>query len=254
MPTGSHPVKNRYGIECAYRVTQPHEIGLFPADFLQVSVFRRWPNALDTMLKTVDACRSANIRYVIHPVEYGLCELRPERRKIIMDDLRTMALHADLALIIHDESMHGGKRLAGEAADAYRQNLLELSRLCLVSIENAGANKDITWFWREYAGSITLDIGHLEVAGIDSTEFVRALEPDLLQVIDFVHIHRVNGLRGGIRDHWGLTEDCRELQALKELLARKKGLRVILEIIEAEDLGSSLNLLRSLSSRQITHR
>lgn len=202
---------------------------------------------MDTMLKTVDACKSAHIRYVIHPVEYGLSELRPERRKILMDDLHVMALQADLALIIHDESMQGGKRLAGEAADTYRQGLAELSRLCLVSIENAGANKDIKWFWREYAGSITLDIGHLEVAGIDSVDFVRTLEPDLLDAIDFVHMHRVNGIRGGIRDHWGLTEDCRELRALKELLARKKGLRVILEIIEAEDVGKSLDLLRSLA-------
>ncbi len=234
-------------MQCAYRVTQPHEISLFPADFLQVSVFHRWPNAVDTMLKTVDACRSAHIRYVIHPVEYWLSESRPERRKILMDDLHVMALHTDLALIIHDESMQGGKRLANEAADTYRQGLLELSRLCLVSIENAGANKDIKWFWREYAGSITLDIGHLEVAGIDSIEFARTLEPDLLDAIDFVHMHRVNGTRGGIRDHWGLTEDCRELQALKALLARKKGLRVILEIIEAEDVGKSLDLLRSLA-------
>ena len=247
IPTGSELGKNRSGIQCAYRVTQPHEISLFPADFLQVSVFRRWPNAMDTMLKTVDACRSAHIRYVIHPVEYGLSELRPERRKIMMDDLHAMALHADLALIIHDESMRSGKRLANEEADTYRQGLLELSRLCVVSIENAGVSKDIKWFWREYAGSITLDIGHLEVGGIDSIKFVRTLEPDLLEAIDFVHMHRVNGVRGGIRDHWGLTEDCKELKALKELLARKKGLRVILEVIEADDLEKSLDLLRGLA-------
>jgi sugar phosphate isomerase/epimerase len=253
MTTGIRFGENRSGIQCAYRVTQPHEIGLFSADFLQVSVFRRWPNALETMLKTVDACRSANIRYVIHPVEYSLCELRPEHRRIIMDDLHVMALHTDLALIIHDESTQAGKRLTNEAADAYRQGLAELSRLCVVSIENAGANKDVKWFWREYAESITLDIGHLEIAGIDSVDFVATLEPDLLEAIDFVHLHRVNGLRGGIRDHWGLTEGCRELRALEELLARKKGLRVILEIIEAEDLEKSLNLLRSLSSRKITH-
>ena len=202
---------------------------------------------METMLKTVDACRSAHIRYVIHPVEYGLSELRPERRKIMMEDLHVMALHADLALIIHDESTKGGKRLGVEEAGTYRQGLLELSRLCAVSIENAGVNRDIKWFWREYASSVTLDIGHLEVRGIDSVEFVRTLEADLLKAIDFVHIHRVNGLRGGIRDHWGLTEDCRELRALKELLARKKGLRVILEIIEAEDLEKNLDLLRSLS-------
>ncbi len=233
-------------MQCGYRVTEPHEIGRFPADFLQVSVFRRWPNAMSTMLATVDACRAAHVRYVIHPVEYTLSELRPERRKILMDDLRIMAAHTDLALIVHDESTKDGKRLANEEDDTYRQSLLELSRICPVSIENAGTNKDIKWFWREHARSITLDIGHLEVAGIDSVKFVRNLEPQLLEEIDFVHMHRVNGIRGGIRDHWGLTADCRELRALKELQARTTGLKVILEIIEALDLEESLNLLRTL--------
>ncbi len=202
---------------------------------------------METMLRTTEACRSAHIRYVIHPVEYTLSEVRPERRKILMDDLRVMAERADLALIVHDESMPGGKRLADEETDAYRQSLLELSRLCVVSIENAGANKDVTRFWREYAESITLDMGHLEVAGIDSIKFVKSLDSDILEKIDFIHMHRVNGVRGGIRDHWGLTEDCRELIALKELLARKRGLRLILEIIEAEDVEKSLDLLRSLA-------
>ena len=79
--TARHPGWNRSGFESAYRVTQPHEVGLYPADFLQISVFRRWPNAMETMLSTVEACRSAHIRYVIHPVEYTLSELRPERQK-----------------------------------------------------------------------------------------------------------------------------------------------------------------------------
>jgi len=234
-------------MECGYRVTQPGEVDLFAADLLQVSVFHRWPNAIDTMLKTVDACRTAHKRYVIHPVEYFLTEVRPERRKIMMDDLRLMARNADLALIVHDESTRGEKRLVDEKVDAYRQSLIELSSFCVVSIENSGAIKDITHFWREYATSITLDIGHLEVAGIDSVHFVNALEHDLVEKVDFVHMHRVNGVRGGIRDHWGLTEDCRELRALKQLLMRKRGLRVILEIIETEDVEKSLNLLHSLA-------
>jgi hypothetical protein len=239
--------KTGQNIYCAYRVTTPDEIGRFPADFLQVSVFRRWPNAIDSMFKTVAACHASHMRYVIHPVEYPLAELRPEKRIIMMDDLRTMAQHTDLALIVHDESMKGGKKLEGEAADAYRESLAELSKYCAVSIENAGTNKDIHWFWKEYASSITLDIGHLEVAGIDSIEFAGNLPPELLDAIDFVHMHRVNGVRGGIRDHWGLTENCRELKALRELLGRKKGLKVILEIIEKDDLDKSLDLLHSLS-------
>lgn len=199
------------------------------------------------MRKTVEACRARNIGYVIHPVEYWLSELQPESRAVMMEDLRTMARHTDLALIVHDEGRKGGSRLTGEGAKAYREALSELSGFCPVSIENATNSRDVKWFWREYAASITLDIGHLEVAGMDSTEFVESLEPDFLDAIDFVHMHRVNGIRGGIRDHWGLTEDCRELQALRRLLARKPGLKVILEVIEAEDVQKSLDLLGALA-------
>ncbi len=199
------------------------------------------------MLKTIEACRSGHIRYVIHPVEWGLSEVRPERRKIAMDDLRLMAQNADLALIVHDESMRGGKRLAGSEAEAYREGLMELSRICPVSIENSGATSDMVWFWGEYAQSITLDIGHLEVAGVNSISFVKSLEADMVDHMDFVHMHRVNGVRGGIRDHWGLTENCRELAALRHLSERKENLQVILEIIEAEDVERSLELLRSLN-------
>jgi sugar phosphate isomerase/epimerase len=202
---------------------------------------------MDAMLRTVDACRLRGIRYVIHPVEYWLSELRPERRQTMMEDLRTMARHADLALIVHDEGLKGGKRLTREAAEAYREALLDLSKLSHVSIENATNSHDIKWFWQEHAASITLDIGHLELAGIDSIEFVKNLEPDFIDLIEFVHMHRVNGMRGGIRDHWGLTEDCRELRALKHLLGRKQGLKVILEVIEAEHVEKSLDLIQNLS-------
>jgi hypothetical protein len=234
-------------IRRAYRVTQPEEVMQFPADFLQVSVFWGWPNALETMLKTVDACRGHAIPYVIHPVEYPLSELRPERRRIVMEDLSVMAKNADLALIVHDETINGGERLSGEASEAYREALLHLSRMCPVSIENATNSHDVKWFWSEYASSITLDIGHLEAAAIDSLEYVRTLEPEYLSLIEYVHMHRVNGLRGGIRDHWGLVEGCRELRALRSLSDRKKDLAVILEVIGPEETEASLDLLNRLT-------
>jgi hypothetical protein len=239
-------VSQRPQIRRAYRVTLPEEVMRFPADFLQVSVFWGWPNAMETMLKTVDACRSAAIPYVIHPVEYPLSELRPERRNIVMEDLSVMAAKTDLALIVHDEAMKSGKRLSGESSDAYREALLQLSRLCPVSIENATNSHDAKWFWSEYAQSITLDIGHLEAAGIDSVEYVSTLEPEYLSRVEYVHMHRVNGVRGGIRDHWGLVEGCRELMALRNLTARKKDLGVILEVIESEETKKSLDLLKSV--------
>ena len=85
----------------------------------------------------------------------------------------------------------GRKRLTDEAAGAYREALLELSKLCPVSIENATNSHDIKWFWREYAASITLDMGHLELAGIDSIEFVQNLESDFIDIIDFQQIVRM---------------------------------------------------------------
>lgn len=229
-----------------YRVTQPQEVMQFPADLLQVSVFWGWPDALETMIKTVEACRAAAIPYVIHPVDYHLSELRPDRRKIIMEDLAVMAANTDLALIVHDEALKGGKRLTDESSDAYRAALLQLSELCPVSIENATNNHDVKWFWKEYATSITLDIGHLEAAAIDSIEYVRTLEPEYLSRVDYVHLHRVNGLRAGIRDHWGLVEGCRELDAVKQLSVRKKGLGIILEVIGHRETEQSLELLRTL--------
>ncbi|MBP1729615.1 MAG: hypothetical protein H6Q55_44 [Deltaproteobacteria bacterium] len=239
-------VSRQSQIRLAYRVTRSEEVMRFPADFLQVSVFWGWPNAMETMLRTVEACRSLAIPYVIHPVEYPLSELRPERRKIVMEDLSVMAAKTDLALIVHDETAKGGKRLSGESSDAYREALLQLTRLCPVSIENATNSHDVKWFWSEYAQSITLDIGHLELAGIDSVEYVSTLEPEYLARVEYVHMHRVNGVRGGIRDHWGLVEGCRELAALKSLTARKEGLGVILEVIEPEDTKKSLDLLNNL--------
>lgn len=235
------------GIRRAYRVTQPEEVSQFPADFLQVSVFWGWPNAIETMLKTVEECRSHAIPYVIHPVEYPLSETRPERRRIIMEDLSIMAAKTDLALIVHDETMKGGKRLSGESSDAYSEALLQLSKICPVSIENATNSLDVKWFWSEYASSITLDIGHLEVAGIDSAEYARALEPEYLSRVEYVHMHRVNGVRGGIRDHWGLIEGCREVVALRNLSDRKRDLRVILEVIGPEETEKSLHLLKSFT-------
>jgi hypothetical protein len=62
-----------------------------------------------------------------------------------------------------------------------------------------------------------------------------------------VHLHRCNGLHwSGLKDHWSLIEDCRELRALKGLLERKDDIGVILEINDMENLGESLALVEAL--------
>lgn len=230
-----------------YRVTEKDEVGRYPADLLQVSAFYGWPRALEKLLETVEACRTNNIRYVVHPVDYRLSDPRPFVRPRIMEDVRIMASHADLALILHDEVDPMGTRLSGAFDAAYRAALIELSALCPISLENATNNNDIKWFWQTYTRpSITLDLGHLEASALDPVGFVERLEDELLQRVEFVHLHRTNGLRRGLRDHWGLTEDCPELEAARRLIARKPNVQIILEVIGSEELEKSLELLGAL--------
>jgi len=97
-----------------------------------------------------------------------------------------------------------GNRLSGAFDAAYREALIELSALCPISVENATNNNDIKWFWQTYARpSITLDLGHLEASALAPVGFVERLEDELLQRVEFVHLHRTNGLRRGLRDPLG---------------------------------------------------
>lgn len=232
-----------------YRAVDAEEVGRFPADFLQVSVYSYWPRSMERMAATTSACRSAAMPYVIHPVEYRLSGEDPEKRGRLMEEVRTMARAADMALIIHDESMPKGGRITGARERAYREAIEELSGICRVSIENASDCHDIRWFWRTYAQSITLDIGHLEASGIDALAFIDDAREELAEKLDFVHLHRVAGLRKGLHDHWGLVEGCKELRALEHLLSLRRRCGIILEIIEAEDVERSLELLRETVKR-----
>ncbi|HMK50512.1 MAG TPA: hypothetical protein VK435_10705 [Thermodesulfovibrionales bacterium] len=155
-----------------------------------------------------------------------------------------MAEWTDLALILHDEKTPDYRRITGEHEPTFRMLLRELQSLAPVSFENAVDTKDVLWFWKKYADSITLDIGHVELAGMDSVEFVRSLDAEIIDKIQYVHLHRNNGWRNGLTDHWYITADCREVEALKELLRRKKDIAVILEVIEKEMIQDNLNLLK----------
>jgi sugar phosphate isomerase/epimerase len=230
-----------------YRVVREEELGLYPGNLIQISVYRGFREAIEHMLKAASACRTLNLRYVIHPVGYFLSETREDHRAKTMELMRMMAYAVDLALIVHDETTPWGTRLEGIYEDAYRKALLNLSEICPLSIENANNSYDIEWFWRRFATSVTIDIGHIEAAGIDSLKFIQGLGKDIIEKLNFVHIHRFNGLHGGgLRDHWGLLKDCRELKALKFLLERKKDIGVILEIIDVENLEESMKLIEML--------
>lgn len=230
-----------------YKVIKESEISLYPASLIQISVYKDNEKGIEQMIKAVSACRLRNIRYVIHPIGYFLSETRYEHRKETIEIMHKIAQHVDLALIVHDETTPWGTRLEGIFEEFYKDALIELSKICHVSIENANNSLDIYWFWRQFATSITIDIGHLEAAGIDSVKFIRELGKDLIEKINFVHIHRYNGPHnGGLRDHWGLLKDCRELKALELLLKRKKDIGVILEIMDMNNLGENMKLLEML--------
>jgi len=68
----------------------------------------------------------------------------------------------------------------------------------------------------------------------------------LLSRVEYIHLHRNNGLRGGLTDHWPITRKCREVNALKELLKKKSDIKVILEINETEEIEENLRILGEL--------
>lgn len=168
--------------------------------------------------------------------------------------MQRLAPASDLGLIIHDEGGPSGKRLDDAAGRAYEARLREISRLCHVSVENAFNSNDCAWFWERFVApegdsvSITLDIGHLESAGVDAVAFVRDMPERLAGRIKFVHMHHKAEERFGIADHWPLVAGCREIEALKALLSRKKDLWVVLELEARDETGmrKSIELLKKI--------
>jgi sugar phosphate isomerase/epimerase len=190
---------------------------------------------------------------VYHPLEYPLTG---EKGPHSIDVMRRLAAVSDLGIIIHDEG-EKGKRLTGAEAEQYERGVKIISGLCPVSIENSYDSGDITWFWERFVVpmpetvSITLDIGHLELADIVSTEFVRHLPDHLVRRIQFVHMHHHDRNGHGVKDHRPLVPDCREIEALKILIERKKDLWVIVELDAAEEgMGRSIELLERMQNAQ----
>ncbi|MBF0517305.1 MAG: sugar phosphate isomerase/epimerase [Nitrospirae bacterium] len=214
---------------------------------VQVSVFKEWGGTTQDVSRLIERCRDMGLRYVIHPVGYYLSETREHERAQTLDFLRRLAEMSPDAIIVHDEGAPWGARLEGIFERCYVRAVEELSTICRVSIENAHNTPDIRWFWGRYAASITLDIGHVEAAGINSIEFVNTLDNETIEKIDFVHIHKCNGKRSdGSNDHWGLDDQCRELHALRQLLKRKKSAGIIVEVVEHDQILNTLKLIEPL--------
>ncbi len=245
-------------MKLGYRIIRPHDVGSYPLAFVQISLWRiaNWGVAdgergVKEAIDMAGECRRRGIRTVFHPLEYPLSN---EHEGRTLDVMRRLAAASDLGIIIHDEGGRDGQRLSTVEADRYEKKVKEIGALCPVSIENSYNSGDITWFWERFvlpaadSVSITLDIGHLELAGINSTAFVRNMPDRLVERMKFVHMHHHNEAElGGVKDHWPLEPGCREIEALKALLERKQDLRVILELDAREGgLQRSVELLQNL--------
>jgi len=208
--------------------------------------------AVTEAVQTARTCKTRGIRTVFHPLEYSLINEYAEQTLGVM---RRLAEAADLGIIIHDEGGDGEKRFSSAEAERYEKNVNEIRGLCHVSIENSFNSGDITWFWERFVKpaadnlSLTLDVGHLELAGLDSAEFVRNMPQRLVERTTFVHMHHHDPLgQGSVKDHRALIPDCREIRALKELLKRKQDLWIVLELDSQEDgMRQSIDLLRQVT-------
>ncbi len=244
-------------MELGYRIIRPEDVGTQPLTFAQISLWRvaNWgvsegDRAVEEAIEIARECRSRGIRTVFHPLEYPLSNEHAERT---LDVMRRLSTAADLGIIIHDEGSSGGKRFSGDEADRYEEGVREISRHCHVSIENSFNSGDITWFWERFAApaapdkvSVTLDIGHLELSGIDSVSFVRNMPQHLVERIRFAHMHHHDPLDSHeVKDHKPLVAGCREIKALKELLKRTRNIWVVLELDAARDgMRRSIELLQ----------
>ena len=245
-------------MELGYRIIRPDDVGKYPLPFAQISLWRtaNWDvadgeEAVRQAIAIAQRCKTRGIRTVFHPLEYPLTGERAPQTLEVMLRLATVS---DLGIIVHDEGGKDRQRLSVAEADTYEKNVMEISGLCHLSIENSYDSGDSTWFWERFVVpappgvSITLDIGHLELAGLDSVLFIRDLPQRFIERIKFAHLHH-HDHRGPreVQDHKPLVSGCREIEALKVLLARKSDIRIVLELDAAEDgMRQSIELLKNL--------
>lgn len=244
-------------MQLGYRIVRPSDVGTQPLMLAQISLWRAaaWgvaegEQAVKKAIEIAASCKARGIRAVFHPLEYPLTG---EQAKHTLGVMRRLAATSDLGIIIHDEGGAEGGRLSAAEESQFEENLFALSNRCPISVENAFNSGDATWFWERFVApapesvSITIDIGHLESADIDSISFMENMPERLAERVSFVHMHHKAEERYGIKDHWPLVPGCRELDALRALIKRKKGLQVILELDATDEgMGQSIELLKEL--------
>ncbi|MFQ5888008.1 MAG: hypothetical protein ACE5HY_04870 [Candidatus Hydrothermarchaeales archaeon] len=232
-------------MKLGYRILKEDDILEESFGPIQITVWHKGYKDIEKTLGLTTSLKNRGIEFVIHPAGLYMSETRPEARDGYLSALIEYAKMTDMGLIIHDETRPDGKRLDGIWRDAYKEGLKILEEICKVSVENAFDSFNAVWFWSEFANSITFDIGHFESAGMDVFRVIEELDKKQLQKIDYIHAHRNNGPHwGSVTDHWPLTEDCREVEALLRLLELKEDIKVIVEV-DSSDLKQSFEALSS---------
>lgn len=224
------------------RVIRPEDVQRWSAEIYQINLYKGWIDDIELMRQCARACRDRDARYVMHPVGFPILDHDSFRT------LKAVAGEGAETLILHDEKDPDGGRIEGNIEARYRDAITELASIVPLSFENATDTHDAIRFWAHFADSITLDIGHVEAAGMNSVEYVRDLDRELMNRIEYVHMHHNGEFRNGLTDHHPLHEGCRELAALEALLVRKYDVAVILEINETDMIDESLDMLRDLRS------
>ena len=222
------------------RITMPEQVHTWDLDIAQISFYKGFRFNLEHIKVCALACRKKVVPYVIHPVGYRITDTE------MFNEINSVTAWVDEALILHDERASDKGRLEGTDGQQFRKALDALPSRLHVSFENATHTKDIIWFWQHYADSVTIDLGHVESSGLDSIEFVKNLDKEIVDKTEYIHMHRNGHFRNGLTDHWYLTPNCRELEALKTFIQRKSDVSVILEINEIEMIEESLTLLRNM--------
>lgn len=232
-------------MKLGYRIFNIGEIVESDLPLVQISVWHKDGEDIKRVSQMAGALKNRGLDFVIHVASLYMSETRPGIRDYHLQSLKEYAKMADLALVVHDETGPDGNRLNGIWREAYEEALAELEKICRVSIENAFDSKNALWFWDQFADSITFDIGHFEAAGMDVLGVIEDLEDGHIKKLDFVHIHRNDGVHwGSITDHWPLTMGCVEIGALERLLELKEDVGVIIEV-DVKDLPQSLQALSS---------
>ncbi len=245
-------------MDLGYRIIRPDDVGKYPLKFAQISLWRKadWgvadgKRAVKEAIEIAAACKARGIRTVFHPLEYPMTGEHAAETQGVLERL---AAASDLGIIVHDEGDRGRRRLSAADADQYAGSIAKASSRCHVSIENSYNSGDITWFWERFvvpepeSVSLTLDIGHLELAGLDSVDFVRSMPQRIVGRMKFVHLHHYEPTDGrAVKDHKPLVAGCREIEALKVLLQRKRDVFVVLELDAAErGMAQSVELLKDI--------